>query len=153
MAKKSNAQKAAEKAVKKSHPATLILAVLFLLIGAVAGVIVAREITKNDTFVLLGEKQVELENGASYTDAGVSIISFGRDISEKVHQQNNIIDRHCSRKDQRPEGVDQPQVAYGQIQRNQPGRKHHTEHKDPHIDVTALKQSGGLGQRICHQYR
>lgn len=84
MAKKSNAQKAAEKAVKKSHPATLILAVLFLLIGAVAGVIVAREITKNDTFVLLGEKQVELENGASYTEAGVSIISFGRDISEKV---------------------------------------------------------------------
>ena len=84
MAKKSNAQKAAEKAVKKSHPATLLLAVLFLLIGAVAGVIVAREITKNDTFVLLGEKQVELENGASYTEAGVSIISFGRDISEKV---------------------------------------------------------------------
>ena len=84
MAKKSNAQKAAEKAVKKSHPATLLLAVLFLLIGAVAGVIVVREITKNDTFVLLGEKRVELENGASYTEAGVSIISFGRDISEKV---------------------------------------------------------------------
>ena len=38
MAKKSDVQKAAEKAVKKSHPATLILAILFLIVGAVAGV-------------------------------------------------------------------------------------------------------------------
>ena len=50
MAKKSDAQKAAEKAVKKSHPATLILAILFLIVGAVAGVVLSRELTKNDKF-------------------------------------------------------------------------------------------------------
>ena len=58
MAKKSDAQKAAEKAVKKSHPATLILAILFLIVGAVAGVVLSRELTKNDKFELIGEKQV-----------------------------------------------------------------------------------------------
>lgn len=84
MAKKSDAQKAAEKAVKKSHPATLILAILFLIVGAVAGVVLSRELTKNDKFELIGEKQVELAIGASYKEAGVKIISFGRDISDKV---------------------------------------------------------------------
>ena len=71
MAKKSDAQKAAEKAVKKSHPATLILAILFMIVGAVAGVVLSRE-------------QVELAIGESYKEAGVKIISFGRDISDKV---------------------------------------------------------------------
>ncbi len=84
MAKKSDAQKAAEKAVKKSHPATLILAILFLIVGAVAGVVLSRELTKNDKFELIGEKQVELVIGESYKEAGVKIISFGRDISDKV---------------------------------------------------------------------
>ena len=84
MAKKSDAQKAAEKAVKKSHPATLILAILFLIVGAVAGVMLSRELTKNDKFELIGEKQVELAIGESYKEAGVKIISFGRDISDKV---------------------------------------------------------------------
>lgn len=84
MAKKSDAQKAAEKAVKKSHPATLILAILFLIVGAVAGVVLSRELTKNDKFELIGEKQVELAIGESYKEAGVKIISFGRDISDKV---------------------------------------------------------------------
>ena len=84
MAKKSDVQKAAEKAVKKSHPATLILAILFLNVGAVAGVVLSRELTKNDKFELIGEKQVELAIGESYKEAGVKIISFGRDISDKV---------------------------------------------------------------------
>lgn len=84
MTKKSDAQKAAEKAVKKSHPATLILAILFLIVGAVAGVVLSRELTKNDKFELIGEKQVELAIGESYKEAGVKIISFGRDISDKV---------------------------------------------------------------------
>ena len=84
MAKKSNAQKAAEKAVKKSHPATLILALLFLIVGAAAGVILSRELTKNDCFVLLGDKQIELAVGESYVEAGVSIISFGKDISDEA---------------------------------------------------------------------
>ena len=84
MAKKSDVQKAAEKADKKSHPATLILAILFLIVGAVAGVVLSRELTKNDKFELIGEKQVELAIGESYKEAGVKIISFGRDISDKV---------------------------------------------------------------------
>ena len=84
MAKKSQAQRAAEKAVKKSHPATLILALLFLIVGAVSGVIASMMLTQNDKFELRGEKQVVLEIGESYKESGVEIISFGRDISDKV---------------------------------------------------------------------
>lgn len=84
MAKKSNAQKTAEKAVKKSHPATLVLALLFLIAGAAAGIIVSRELTKNDKFELLGEKQLTLAIGESYEEPGVKIISFGKDISDKA---------------------------------------------------------------------
>lgn len=82
--KKSNTQRFAEKAVKKSHPATLVLAVLFLIVGIVAGIIVSRQLTKNDTFVLRGESVVRLEIGENYVEEGVTIVSFGKDISDKV---------------------------------------------------------------------
>ena len=84
MAKRSNAQRAAEKAVKKTHPATLAFAVLFLAIGAVAGVAASMVLTKNDKFELIGEKTVVLALGEGYEDPGVKIISFGRDISDKA---------------------------------------------------------------------
>lgn len=51
--RKSNAAKAAERAVKKTHTATIVLAVLFLIVGAVAGVLVSRNLTKDDRFVLV----------------------------------------------------------------------------------------------------
>ena len=84
MAKKNNARRSAEKAIKKAHPVTLIFALLFLALGAVAGVILSREFTKNDKFELLGEKEIALASGERYTEPGVTIISFGRDISGKV---------------------------------------------------------------------
>ena len=90
MARKSNAQRAAEKAVKKTHPATLLLALLFLIIGAVAGVIVCKTLTKGDKFELNGEKQVVLLEGENFEDPGVTIISFGRDISAKVMRGGDI---------------------------------------------------------------
>ena len=39
--KKSKVQKSAEKAVKKTHTATIVLAILFLLIGAAVGIFVS----------------------------------------------------------------------------------------------------------------
>lgn len=84
MAKKSNARRSAEKALKKANPVTLIFALLFLIIGAVLGVMLSRELAKNDRFELLGEKEIALASGERYTEPGVTIISFGRDISGKV---------------------------------------------------------------------
>lgn len=56
MAKKSKAQKQVEKTVKRSHKATVVLAVLFLLIGIAAGVGASWFLTKDDTFELNGRK-------------------------------------------------------------------------------------------------
>ncbi len=49
---------------------------------------------KNDTFELMGEKEyaVEInEVGFQYIDEGVKIIEFGRDISDKVAVETNMV--------------------------------------------------------------
>lgn len=84
MARKNNARSTAEKAVKKAHPVTLILAVLFLIIGIIAGVLVFSRLTENDKFVLNGDKEIRLAVGEDFEDPGATVISFGRDISAEV---------------------------------------------------------------------
>lgn len=80
----SEAKNAARKAVKKTHAATVVLAILFLVIGAAAGFFAYRYVTRNDEFVLRGESVVWLNVGEEYVEEGVHIVSFGRDVSEKV---------------------------------------------------------------------
>ena len=82
--KRSSVSKTAEQAVKKSHPATVILTIVFLIVGIAAGVLVSRQITKNDKFILNGEKTVQMEVGGAFVDEGATVISFGRDISSDV---------------------------------------------------------------------
>lgn len=82
--RKSSAQKAAESAVKKSHPVTVFLVILFLIVGCVGGVFASVQLTKNDCFELKGESVIQLDIGDTYTEQGVTIRSFGRDISEKA---------------------------------------------------------------------
>ena len=82
--KRSSVSKTAEQAVKRSHPATVILTIVFLIVGIAAGVLVSRQITKNDKFILNGEKIVQMEVGGAFADEGATVISFGRDISSDV---------------------------------------------------------------------
>ena len=82
--RKREVQKAAEKAVKKTHTATVVLAVLFFVIGCIGGVIVSMQLTKNDKFELNGEKTVYLEIGEKYVEPGVTVISIGKDVSDKI---------------------------------------------------------------------
>ena len=82
--KRSSVSKTAEQAVKRSHPAAVILAIVFLIVGIAAGVLVSRQITKNDKFILNGEKIVQMEVGGAFVDEGATVISFGRDISSDV---------------------------------------------------------------------
>lgn len=82
--KRSSVSKTAEQAVKKSHPATVILTIVFLIVGIAAGVLVSRQIAKNDKFILNGEKTVQMEVGGAFVDEGATVISFGRDISSDV---------------------------------------------------------------------
>ena len=82
--RKSEVQKAAEKADKKTHTATVVLAVLFFVIGCIGGVIVSMQLTKNDKFELNGDKTVYLEIGEKYVEPGVTVVSFGKDVSDKI---------------------------------------------------------------------
>ena len=82
--KRSSVSKTAEQAVKRSHPAAVILTIVFLIVGIAAGVLVSRQITKNDKFILNGEKAVQMEVGGAFVDEGATVISFGRDISSDV---------------------------------------------------------------------
>lgn len=84
MATKSKARKQVEKTVKRTHKATVVLAVLFLLIGIAAGVGASWFLTKDDTFELNGEKVIRLTVGDTYEEQGAKAISFGKDISSKV---------------------------------------------------------------------
>ncbi len=82
--RKSEMQRAAEKAVKKTHIATVVLTVLFFVIGCVGGVIISMQFTKNDKFELIGDKTVFLEIGEKFVEPGVTVLSFGKDVSDKI---------------------------------------------------------------------
>lgn len=85
MAKRKNElQKQAEKVVKKFNPITVIVVVLCLVVGLVAGWFGYKAITKNDTFVINGEKEVTLTVGETYGELGAKAIAFGKDISSQI---------------------------------------------------------------------
>ena len=65
MARRNNARNAAEKAAKKTHPVTLILAVLFFIAGAAGGVVAFYGRTENHNFVLNGANGVRHPRGAN----------------------------------------------------------------------------------------
>ncbi len=92
MANSSRSRGSVSKAVKKSHKGVLLLALLFLLIGAAAGAAVSWFMTKDDRFVLNGEKEITLAVGEVYEEQGAEVISFGRDISENVVISGDTVD-------------------------------------------------------------
>lgn len=92
MANSSRSRGSVSKAVKKSHKGVLLLALLFLLIGAAAGAAVSWFMTKDDRFVLNGEKEITLAVGEVYEELGAEVISFGRDISENVVISGDTVD-------------------------------------------------------------
>ena len=47
-------------------------------------------LTKNDTFELIGDKNITLEINETYTEQGVKIISFGKDLKNEVKIESNL---------------------------------------------------------------
>ena len=93
---KSKEQKNIEKTIKKMHPMTLIIGIVFLIMGVAIGYFTSFYLTKNDVFDVLGDKNVVVEVGSSgvYTDQGVKCISYGRDLSSDV-----VIDTNMTKND------------------------------------------------------
>ena len=72
---------------------------LTLIVAVVGGVVTEKLITKNDGFVLSGSKEYSLEVGEenstfTYTEEGYKVISFGKDLSDKVSIKTNMTDNN-----------------------------------------------------------
>lgn len=82
----------AKSKLKKLHPATKALAVLFLLIGLIGGYTVCGFLSKNDRFVLVGDTAFSIDVGAgyTYTEQGVEAVQFGRDVSDKLTVETDL---------------------------------------------------------------
>lgn len=76
----------------KLNISSLLLIAVFLCIGAIGGVLSYSIICRNDTFEVLGEKNIVYNVGetAEFSDEKVKIISFGNDISSSVQIETNM---------------------------------------------------------------
>lgn len=69
---------------------SVIVTILALVIGAVCGYFVSQKLTENDKFEIVGEKVIEVEVGGTYEDEGAIVISFGKDLSDKIKTETNV---------------------------------------------------------------
>ena len=83
MAKRKNSKK------KKQSIALYVCAVI-IAIGAICGYVISQKITANDKFEIVGEKTIEVTVGETYVDQGAIVVSFGKDISNKIIVEDNI---------------------------------------------------------------
>ena len=81
-----------ERQLKRVNPFVLVLWVVLFAGAVFGGYFTHKTITKNDCFKLLGKKEISIQIGSSftYTDEGVKILSFGRDLKDKVEIETNL---------------------------------------------------------------
>ena len=82
----------AKSKAKRVHTATWVFAALALLVGIGVGVGACAFVCRDDCFKLKGDANYTVAIGAdiTYSDEGVKIISFGRDISADVEIDTNL---------------------------------------------------------------
>lgn len=85
----AKAKKEIEKAVRKHRVIIFLFVLIFAGLG-VGGFFVAKHITRNDKFEIVGEKTINLTMGQTYEDEGAVAISFGKDVSAKIKVEDNI---------------------------------------------------------------
>lgn len=89
---KSKAKRKVKSKVKRIHPLSFVIWVLCLAIGAGLGIGAYTVVSANDHFILRGQKSYVLPIGGevTYKDKGAEIISFGKDISDRVRIKTNL---------------------------------------------------------------
>lgn len=89
---KSTAKREVKKEIKKISVDAWVCILLFLAVGIFAGGFTYSQLSKNDVFEVIGEKNIVLNVGDNYTyvEEGVKIVSLGKDISDKVKITTNI---------------------------------------------------------------
>lgn len=68
-----------------------ILAVVFLIIGVCLGIGTGFYLCRNDCFEIIGSDELTLTIGENYYDEGCKVVSFGRDISDEVEIETDLI--------------------------------------------------------------
>ena len=68
-----------------------ILAVVFLVIGVGLGIGAGFYLCRNDCFEIIGLDELTLTIGENYYDEGCKVVSFGRDISDEVEIETDLI--------------------------------------------------------------
>ena len=86
---KTKAKKVARK-LKKLSPTALVVSLFLLIGGACGGWFGTQFITKNDCFTLIGKDEITKVVGQSYVDQGVNVVSFGKDLKDKVKVETNL---------------------------------------------------------------
>ena len=74
----------------KKRSISFILLTIVFVICVVGGYFVAKYLTQNDVFEIIGEKRIEIMVGQTYHDEGARAISFGKDISDKVKSESTV---------------------------------------------------------------
>lgn len=82
--------KSAGKEVKKMGAGSIILVIVLLIVGIAGGVLVSYFLTRNDCFEIIGQEELTLTLDETYTDEGVNVISFNKDVSDKVKIDTNL---------------------------------------------------------------
>ena len=70
----------------------IIAIILCLVVGVIGGIFAEKLISRNDCFVLSGDKEIVVQVGDdfTYSEAGYKCVSFGKDISDKVVIDTNL---------------------------------------------------------------
>lgn len=83
--------KTGKKVVKSLGAKSLLLAFVFVLFGALLGAGTWWFVCKNDCFEIVGSDNISCELGTSYEDKGVKIVAFGKDETDSVSVDTNLI--------------------------------------------------------------
>ncbi len=87
-------KRTAKKKIRRIHPLSFVVWFLALAIGLAVGAGACAFLCRNDGFELIGKSEitVPVEAGKTYdyTDKGVRVVSFGKDISRRVKVETNM---------------------------------------------------------------
>lgn len=78
------------KIVKKTNKSILVCIILFFIIGFVGGYATIFMFTQNDTFEIVGDKNITLNLNQEYIEQGAKAISFSKDISQNIKIETDL---------------------------------------------------------------